>query len=171
MTTGSDIAQIPKRGLEVGDPLLSGKVTHAGRRSGGFFRRMPTLVILVIQALLHGLNYLSVGISSGMLRRHGQADLANYLRAYAGCCALVVMLCCAAFILIARQTRRSLLWGAGCGMAALLVDLGAWVGGFLAGHGRFPILDVLLFWLPLAYVITYAIHEARRLRPTSQTPL
>jgi hypothetical protein len=132
-------------------------------RSGGFFRWRVTSIILIVLTIIYGI---SVPLNFWFAKLATQrGDLQATSREWfwgAVWNIPVVILCFAAWQLMRRRSRTSLVMGAYAVTAALLIVMRTWLAALISGHNPFPDLEAVFTWLPMLYAIIYAHRESKR---------
>jgi hypothetical protein len=109
------------------------------------------------------------GISSplnvwlGSVAAHrGQQQISRVLYWGAFWNAVVAVLCFASWRFMASRRHIAFLLGACCVAVALLIVMRIWIVGLLHGRNPFPVVEAILTWLPMLYVIVYALSETKQ---------
>ena len=127
-----------------------------------FFRWKPTVVVLIILTVLYGL-FVPLNILLGRAAaQRGDQQVSHVLYWGVFWNAVVAMLCFTGWRLMRRQSRVYLAAGACAIAAALSIVMRTWITGLLHGQNPFPVIEVVLTWLPMLYVIIYALCESKR---------
>ena len=126
-----------------------------------FFRWRAAGVILIILTAIYGV-FSPLNIWLGSIAAHrGELQVSRILYSGAFWNALVAVLCFVSWRFMARRAHSSSVVGACCVAIALLIVMRIWIFGLLHGRNPFPVLEVLLTWLPMLYVIVYALSETK----------
>ena len=127
-----------------------------------FFRWRIVAVILVLLAAIYAvfapLNVLLARVSA----QRGDQQISHALYSGAFWNAVVAVLCFVGWRLMRRQSRVYWAGGACAVAAALLIVMRVWISGLLHGRNPFPVIEAILTWLPMLYVIIFALRESRR---------
>jgi len=75
---------------------------------------------------------------------------------------LVASLCFVGLQLMKRQTSIWILTGAVAIVFALFLVMRTWLSGLSSGRNPFPVVEALLTWVPVTYVIIFGFQEHRR---------
>src|SRR5262245_56088024 len=127
-----------------------------------FFRRKPTVVVLIILTVLYGV-FAPLNIFLGSVAaQRGDQQVSHVLYWGAFWNAVVAILCFTGWRLMRRQSRVYLAAGACAIAAALFIVMRTWIPGLLHGRNPFPVIEAVLTWLPMLYVIIFALRESRR---------
>ena len=127
-----------------------------------FFRWKPSVVVLVTLTVLYGVFApLNIFLGSAVAQR-GDQQVSHVLYWGAFWNAVVAILCFAAWRLMRRQRRVHLAAGVCAIAAALFIVMRTWIVGLLHGRNPFPVVEAVLIWLPMLYVIIYALRESKR---------
>jgi len=126
-----------------------------------FFRWNPTVVILIILTVLYGVVApLNILLGSAAAQQ-GDQHVSHIWYWGAFWNAVVAILCFTGWRLMRRQSRVYLVAGACAVAAALFIVMCIWIIGLI--HGRNPsVIEAVLIWLPMLYVIIYALCESKR---------
>jgi hypothetical protein len=104
---------------------------------------------------------LNVWLGSVAAQR-GQQQVSRVLYSGAFWNAVVAVLCFAGWRFMTSRRHSALLLGACCVVVALLIVMRVWIVGLLHGRNPLSLLEAILTWLPMLYVIVYAIGETKR---------
>ncbi len=150
-------------GLELGPSKLRQAVSRLSSRGAGFFRWHAVSVVLIVLTVMYGiaspLNIYLAGVSA----KRGDQLISHALYVGAFWNGVVAILCICGRQLLKHQTRQYFAGGAATVAMALSIVMRTWMGSLLRGLNPFPVFEVILIWLPLAYVLVYAfrgLHHA-----------
>jgi len=127
-----------------------------------FFRQRVASIVLIILGVLYGVFApLNVWLGSVAAQR-GDQQASHFLYWGAFWNAAVAILCFTAWWLMRRQSRVYLGAGACAVAAALFIVMRTWIAGLLHGRNPFPVIEAVLTWLPMLYVIIFGMRESRQ---------
>jgi hypothetical protein len=127
-----------------------------------FFKWRPAAIILIVLGAVYGVfSPLNVWLGSVAAER-GEQQVSRVLYSGAFWNAVVAVLCFASWRFIASRRHSAFLLGASCVAVALLIVMRVWIVGLLHGRNPFPLLEAILSWVPMLYVIVYAIGETKQ---------
>jgi len=126
-----------------------------------FFRWRLASVLLTILTIIYGVFApLNVWLASVAAQRDNQ-QVSHVLYWGALWNAVVAILCFTGRRFMARKAPVLSAVGACIVMAALFIVMRTWIDGLLHGRNPFPVIEAVLTWLPMLYVIIYALRESR----------
>jgi len=145
--------------IECGLELSPSPSTRAAAAATALCERIVTWkaasVILIIVALVYWVLAL-VSVRMALHFSHlGNAAIANFLWWGVFWNTIVALLCFIGRRLMRHQTRLFLLAGNVAVLGALLIIVRNWISGLLSGRNPYPVIEILLAWLPLIYVLLY----------------
>jgi hypothetical protein len=94
--------------------------------------------------------------------QQGRQQISRVLYSGAFWNGVVAVLCFASWRFMASRRHSAFLIGFCCVAAALLIVMRVWIAGLLHERNPFPLLEAILTWLPMLYVIVYAICETKQ---------
>lgn len=127
-----------------------------------YFRWPIVVVILVVLALIYAMTApLDVFLAREATQR-GDLRMARILYSGAFWNTIVAILCVTAWQFMRRRARVSMVTGAYAVAAALVIVMRTWVIGLFRGQNPFPLIEAVLTWLPMLYVIIFALRESKQ---------